>query len=194
MLALATVAAAMDAGFDAVPHKNNLGGLTKAPDNIIELLEALLELEGPVHFFASTFAMDRNFFNNKTDLSSEIKSDTSSDLTFEARTVHQNDPDFPVLVPDLWYVGTRKNHTTVSDYVVINDDEERRCYYLRKMNAHRRGRSTTWKKNCKHLVPGGFYQDIVNRFYVVPMDGLTVETKGGTKNYRIKKYYIKVSV
>ena len=25
---------------------------------------------------------------------------------------------------------------------------------------------------CKHFVPGALYQDIVNRFYVIPMDGL----------------------
>ena len=89
-----------------------------------------------------------------------IQFDETIHLTFNARTVHHDDPDFPVVAPDMWHSN------------LVSEDKDRRRRYHQGMKSQRAGRRNTWKANCKHFVPGALYQDIVNRFYVIPMDGL----------------------
>ena len=112
----------------------------------------------------TTFTMNGNFFNNKRDLPDGIKNDETTDLTFDSQTVHQDNPKFPDIVPDMWYAGMRSNHTSIHNFNLISDDMECCQQYQEGMNAQQGRRGSTWKKNCKHFVQGGLYLEAVNSF------------------------------
>ena len=74
-----------------------------------------------------------------------IKFDEMIHLILNAQTVHHNNPEFPVVVPDMCYAGTRMNRTSIQDFNLVSDNKERRRRYHKGMNAQQEKRRNTWK-------------------------------------------------
>ena len=80
-----------------------------------------------------------------------------------------DDPDFPVIGPDLWqYEGT--DGALDEHWETVKDRQERRERYKKAMLAHRASRNNTFKKNCKHMIKDTMYKEVDGNFYIPPVD------------------------
>ena len=106
-------------------------------------------------------------------------------LTYEARQVHYNNVDFPVVPPDYYVnqdtVGKESRPRFASDVHQVDDPGECRERFLKLMQEHRQSNSNTFMTNRKHYVPGTGYKQIEGNFYIPPMQ-------------MGEKYRIKVSI
>ena len=81
-------------------------------------------------------------------------------ITLIGQHVHHEDPDFPVVAPDVW-----KNSDDA--YVDLGlDPEERRAYYQEQLRIHRASSGNTFRTNCKHQVSGNMYRQVPGQFYI----------------------------
>ena len=106
--------------------------------------------------------------------------------TFEAIHLHHKHHHFPVVPPDYYVneetVGRKKCRSrSEKDVEKIHDPVECRERFLKMMNEHCASKNSTFRTNCKHMVPGTGYKQIEGRFYIPEM------TMG-------EKYRIKVSI
>ena len=106
-------------------------------------------------------------------------------LTYEARQVHYNNVDFPVVPPNYYVnqdtVGKESRPRFASDVHQVDDPGECRERFLKLMQEHRQSNSNTFMTNRKHYVPGTGYKQIEGNFYIPPMQ-------------MGEKYRIKVSI
>ena len=69
--------------------------------------------------------------------------DETIHLILNARTVHHDDPDFPVVAPVMVHSRSKKNCASIKDFNLVSDDKERRWRYHQGMKLQRGGRQNT---------------------------------------------------
>ena len=86
---------------------------------------------------------------------------TGGGTHYHGEQCHCDDPRFPIVPPDLW-----KNKKGIYMPLPV---EMRRAEYRTRMAKLRASAGNTFKKKCKHYVPGNMYEDIKGVFYIPPM-------------------------
>ena len=100
-------------------------------------------------------------YDNQHLLPEGIVKDQSPCSIYWCRSTHHDDDSFPVVAPDYKY------DTFSNSYKQNSDPDGYRTEYLADIRKQMDGPKNTFKKSKKHYVPGYYYKNVADRFFVL---------------------------